>query len=71
MKQGGLAVKKKKRFMVTTDSNHNKEPAANNLLAREFNPDAMNRSGQPLSRISGQCADRAIFQQPKAGMVNG
>ena len=42
MKKLGLVVKRKKRFVLTTDSNH-KEPVAENLLNREFAPAARNR----------------------------
>lgn len=42
MKKLGLAVKRKKRFVLTTDSNH-KEPIADNLLNRDFAPVAANR----------------------------
>lgn len=43
MKKLRLAVRRKKRFVVTTDSNH-KEPVADNLLNREFRPAAMNQA---------------------------
>jgi len=39
MKRLGLEVKRKKRFVLTTDSKH-KHPVADNLLNREFNPEA-------------------------------
>lgn len=42
MKQLGLSVKKKKRFVVTTDSRH-KQPVAANLLNREFEPAEKNQ----------------------------
>lgn len=42
MKKLSLVVKRKKRFVLTTDSNH-KEPMADNLLNREFTPDARNQ----------------------------
>lgn len=43
MKKLGLVVKRKKRFVLTTDSNH-KEPVADNLLNREFAPAARNQA---------------------------
>lgn len=42
MKEQGLEVKRKKRFVLTTDSKH-KEPVAENLLNRQFNPQDINR----------------------------
>lgn len=42
MKKLGLSVKRKKRFVLTTDSNH-KESVAKNLLNREFSPAAKNQ----------------------------
>ncbi len=41
MKRLNLEVKRKKRFVLTTDSKH-KQPVAENLLSREFNPEAKN-----------------------------
>ena len=35
MREGGLVVRRKKRFVVTTDSNH-ADPIADNLLDRQF-----------------------------------
>ena len=43
MKKLGLAVKRKKRFVLTTDSKH-KLPVAENVLNRDFTPSAMNRA---------------------------
>ncbi|WP_444933562.1 IS3 family transposase [Microbulbifer sp. JTAC008] len=42
MKKLGLAVKRKKRFTLTTDSKHHL-PVAENLLNREFSPSAKNQ----------------------------
>lgn len=42
MKKLALEVKRKKRFVLTTDSKYN-EPVAENLLNRQFRPDGMNR----------------------------
>ena len=42
MQKLGLKVKHKKRFVLTTNSNH-KQPVAENLLNREFNPVAKNQ----------------------------
>ncbi len=42
MKQLGLTVKNKKRFVLTTDSRHN-EPVAENLLNRQFAPKSKNQ----------------------------
>ena len=42
MKQLGLNVRDKKRFVVTTDSRH-QQPVAANLLNREFEPSAKNQ----------------------------
>ena len=42
MKQLGLKVKQKRRFVITTDSNHNL-PVADNLLDRQFQPSAKNQ----------------------------
>jgi putative transposase len=41
MKKAHVEVKQKKRFRVTTDSNHN-HPVAPNLLDRQFDVDARN-----------------------------
>ena len=43
MKRMGLAVKRKRKFKVTTDSNH-KLPIATNVLNREFNPTKPNQA---------------------------
>ncbi len=42
MRKLNLEVKRKKRFVLTTDSKH-KQPVADNLLNREFNPEAKNQ----------------------------
>lgn len=42
MKQLGLSVKNKKRFVLTTDSSHS-EPVAENLLNRQFSPKSKNQ----------------------------
>ena len=42
MRKLDLGVKKKKRFVITTDSKH-LQPVAANLLTREFNPPEANR----------------------------
>ncbi|WP_319004731.1 IS3 family transposase, partial [Microbulbifer variabilis] len=42
MKKLGLAVKGKKRFRLTTDSNH-QLPVAENLLNRDFSPSTKNQ----------------------------
>lgn len=42
MRKLDLVFKKKKRFVITTDSRH-LQPVAANLLAREFNPPETNR----------------------------
>lgn len=42
MKTLGLAVKRKKRFVLTTDSKHT-EPVAENILNRNFSPDDVNK----------------------------
>ena len=42
MKKLNLVVKKKKRFVITTDSKHLQSVAAN-ILARDFNPSQANR----------------------------
>lgn len=42
MKKLSLEVKRKKRFVLTTDSKH-KQPVAENLLNREFNPEEKNQ----------------------------
>jgi putative transposase len=41
MKELGLKCRTHKKFIATTDSNHN-EPIAENLLNRQFNPEQMN-----------------------------
>lgn len=43
MKKLGLVVKRKKRLVLTTNSNHN-EPVADNLLNREFATAARNQT---------------------------
>ena len=43
MKQQGLRPVWKRKFVHTTNSNHNL-PVAENLLNRQFNPEAINRS---------------------------
>lgn len=43
MKTLGLVVKSKRKFKITTDSNH-KHPVAPNVLNRDFSPTAPNRS---------------------------
>jgi len=43
MKQLGLEVKRKKRFVLTTDSQHD-QPIAENILNREFYPTQKNQS---------------------------
>ncbi len=42
MRKLGLVVKRKKRFVLTTDSKH-KQPVADNLLNRAFYPAAQNQ----------------------------
>lgn len=42
MKKLGLEVKRKKRYVITTDSKHN-QPVADNLLNRNFNPSKPNQ----------------------------
>jgi transposase InsO family protein len=43
MREAGIAAKTKRKFRHTTDSNHS-HPVAENLLARDFDPKARNRS---------------------------
>ena len=43
MRQGGIAPKTKRKFRVTTDSNHDR-PVAENVLDRQFEPEASNRA---------------------------
>jgi transposase InsO family protein len=43
MRQQGIAAKTKRKFRVTTDSNHDR-PVAENLLDRQFKPEAPNRA---------------------------
>lgn len=43
MRQQGLVARKKRRFRVTTDSNHQR-PIAPNVLARNFQPEAIDRA---------------------------
>lgn len=43
MREAGIAAKTKRRFRHTTDSNHS-HPVAENLLARDFDPQARNES---------------------------
>ena len=43
MRAAGIAAKTKRKFKQTTDSNHSM-PVAQNVLAREFNPDEPNAS---------------------------
>ena len=43
MRTAGLKSKTKKKYRITTDSNH-KYPVAENLLKREFNPDRINKA---------------------------
>ena len=42
MRAAGLKSKVRKKYQITTDSNH-KYPIAKNLLKREFNPDSINK----------------------------
>ena len=42
MRLAGLKSKVRKKYRITTDSNH-KYPIAKNLLKRDFNPDRMNK----------------------------
>lgn len=42
MKMLGLVVKRKKRFVLSTDSKH-AEPIAENVLNRNFNPADVNK----------------------------
>jgi putative transposase len=42
MRIAGLRSKVKKKYRITTDSNH-KYPVAENLLKREFNPERINK----------------------------
>lgn len=43
MRQQGLIARKKRRFCVTTDSNH-RQPVAPNVLARNFQPNGLDRA---------------------------
>lgn len=43
MKKLGLEIKRKKHFVITTDSKHH-QPIAENLLNREFNPSQPNQA---------------------------
>jgi transposase InsO family protein len=43
MRQEGIAAKTRRRFRVTTDSNHDR-PVAEDLLDRQFEPEAPNRA---------------------------
>ena len=43
MRQEGIAAKTKRKFRVTTDSNHG-HPVAENVLDRRFEPEAPNRA---------------------------
>ena len=43
MRREGIAAKTKRKFRVTTDSNHDR-PGAENVLDRQFEPEAANRS---------------------------
>jgi putative transposase len=43
MRQEGIAAKTKRKFRVTTDSNHNR-PVAENVLNRQFEPQAPNQA---------------------------
>lgn len=43
MRQEGIAAKTKRKFRVTTDSNHN-QPVAENVLNRQFEPQAPNQA---------------------------
>jgi putative transposase len=43
MRQGGITAKAKRKFRVTTDSNHNRH-VAENVLNRRFEPEAPNRA---------------------------
>jgi putative transposase len=43
MRQEGIAAKTKRKFRVTTDSNHDR-PVAENVLARQFEPVAANQA---------------------------
>ncbi len=52
MRKDGLYAKTKRKFRVTTDSSHS-QPAASNLLNREFNPALPNQAGLATSPISG------------------
>ena len=43
MRQEGIAAKTRRKFRVTTDSNHDR-PVAENVLDRQFEPEAPNRA---------------------------
>jgi putative transposase len=43
MREHGIAAKTKREFRGTTDSNHDR-PVAENIVARDFNPTAANRT---------------------------
>ena len=43
MRRGGIAAKTRRKFRVTTDSNHDR-PVAENVLDRRFEPEAANRA---------------------------
>ena len=43
MRQEGIAAKTRRKFRVTTDSNHDR-PVAENVLDRQFEPEAANRA---------------------------
>jgi len=43
MREHGIAAKTKREFRCTTDSNHDR-PVAENIVARDFNPTAANRT---------------------------
>ncbi len=60
MKKLGLEVKRKKRFVLTTDSKH-ALPVAENLLNREFMPSERTGSGQRISLISGRFRGGSIW----------
>ena len=69
-----LTVKQKRKYKVTTDSKHHL-PVAENVLQREFSPQAPNRDRYYLPVDTGGLGlpgggDRPIFT-PRGGLVDG
>ena len=51
MSRAGVAAKARRKFRCTTDSNHD-HPVAENVVDRQFEPEAPTGSGRPTSRTS-------------------